>query len=71
MDENEASGAAPAVQDYYPDDAAHCYGGGAKNAAGYQLKTRWEEGSRTDTLTHFTPRAADDRHARIRLRWHR
>jgi len=32
--------AAPAVQDHYPDDVAHCYGCGRLNPDGLQLKSR-------------------------------
>jgi acyl-coenzyme A thioesterase PaaI-like protein len=42
-----------AVQDYYPDDFAHCYGCGRLNAHGLQLKTRWEG---EETVARFTPR---------------
>ncbi len=43
----------PAVQDYYPDDFAHCYGCGRLNSHGLQLKTRWEG---NETVARFTPR---------------
>jgi acyl-coenzyme A thioesterase PaaI-like protein len=43
----------PAVQDFYPEDFAHCHGCGRLNPHGLQIKTRWEgEG----TVTRFTPR---------------
>lgn len=42
-----------AIQDYYPDDFAHCYGCGRLNAHGFQLKTRWEG---EETVARFTPR---------------
>jgi len=42
-----------AVQDFYPDDFAHCYGCGRLNAHGLQLKTRWEG---EETVARFTPR---------------
>ena len=51
------AGVAPAVQDHYPDDAAHCYGCGARNPQGHQLKTRWAGESRTETVTRFVPGA--------------
>lgn len=51
------AGVAPAVQDHYPEDAAHCYGCGARNPLGHQLKTRWAGESRTETVTRFTPGA--------------
>jgi acyl-coenzyme A thioesterase PaaI-like protein len=31
-----------AVQDFYPDDFAHCYGCGRLNPRGLQIKSRWE-----------------------------
>lgn len=41
-----------AVQDFYPDEFAWCYGCGRLNPAGWHLKTFWEgEG----TVTRFTP----------------
>jgi acyl-coenzyme A thioesterase PaaI-like protein len=42
-----------AVQDFYPDDLAWCYGCGRLNQDGYQLKTVWEG---DETVTRFTPR---------------
>lgn len=42
-----------AVQDFYPDDFAWCYGCGRLNQDGYQLKTVWEG---DETVTRFTPR---------------
>jgi acyl-coenzyme A thioesterase PaaI-like protein len=41
-----------AVQDYYPDDFAHCFGCGRLNSHGHQIKTRWEG---EETVTRFTP----------------
>jgi acyl-coenzyme A thioesterase PaaI-like protein len=43
---------APAVQDFYPEDFAHCYGCGRLNAHGLQLKTRWDG---DDTVARFQP----------------
>ncbi len=43
------------VQDYYPEDAAHCYGCGRLNPAGYQLKTASNGG---ESVTRFTPKPA-------------
>jgi acyl-coenzyme A thioesterase PaaI-like protein len=43
----------PAVQDFYPDDVAHCYGCGRLNADGHQLKTVWEG---EETVSRFMPR---------------
>ncbi|HEX9887105.1 MAG TPA: PaaI family thioesterase [Longimicrobiales bacterium] len=42
-----------AVQDFYPEDAAHCYGCGHLNEAGLQLKTVWEG---DETVSRYTPR---------------
>jgi acyl-coenzyme A thioesterase PaaI-like protein len=41
-----------AVQDFYPDDFAHCFGCGRLNAHGHQIKTRWEG---EETVTCFRP----------------
>ena len=41
-----------AIQDYYPDDVAHCYGCGKLNEYGHQIKTFWEG---DETVTRFTP----------------
>jgi len=43
-----------AIQDYYPDDFAHCYGCGRLNPHGLQLMTRWDG---DETVARFTPRA--------------
>ena len=42
-----------AVQDYYPDDIAVCYGCGKLNEHGYQLKSYWEG---KETVCRFQPR---------------
>ncbi len=42
-----------AVQDFYADDLAWCYGCGRLNPDGYHLKTVWEG---DETVTRFTPR---------------
>jgi acyl-coenzyme A thioesterase PaaI-like protein len=42
-----------AVQDFYPDDFAHCYGCGRLNPHGLQLKTRWDG---DEAVARFTPR---------------
>lgn len=44
--------ASPAVQDFYPEDFAHCHGCGRLNPHGLQVKTRWEG---EETVTRFTP----------------
>ncbi|MBK6401578.1 MAG: PaaI family thioesterase [Rhodocyclaceae bacterium] len=47
-----------AFQDYYPENVAHCYGCGALNARGHQIKTYWDtEGGGHETVTRFTPEA--------------
>ena len=43
----------PAVQDFYPEDVAHCYGCGRLNVHGHQLKTVWEG---EETVSRFTPK---------------
>ena len=43
----------PAIQDFYPDDFAHCYGCGRLNPKGLKLKTRWDG---DETVAHFLPR---------------
>ena len=42
-----------AVQDYYPEDVAHCFGCGRLNELGHQLKTVWEG---DETVSRFTPK---------------
>jgi acyl-coenzyme A thioesterase PaaI-like protein len=46
----------PAIQDFYPDDFAHCYGCGRLNSQGLHLKTRWDG---AETVARFTPRPQD------------
>lgn len=41
-----------AIQDFYSDPFAQCYGCGKNNKHGHQIKTRWEGDK---TLTLFTP----------------
>jgi acyl-coenzyme A thioesterase PaaI-like protein len=45
-----------AVQDFYPDDFAHCFGCGRLNPAGHHLRTLAE---RDDTVSRFTPSTHD------------
>ncbi len=45
---------APAIQDFYPDDYAHCYGCGRLNSMGLHVRTQWE-GDRT--VARFRPRS--------------
>ena len=49
----------PAIQDFYPDDAARCYGCGRLNEAGHRLRTRWEG---EETVSRFTP---EDHHTAL------
>ena len=44
----------PAVQDYYPEDVAHCFGCGRLNEDGHQLKTAWEG---DETVSRFRPKS--------------
>ncbi len=44
---------ANAVQDFYPDDFAHCYGCGRLNRDGLHVQTRWDG---EETVACFTPR---------------
>ena len=41
-----------ALQDYYPENFAHCYGCGRLNEHGHQIKTYWDG---DETVTHYTP----------------
>jgi acyl-coenzyme A thioesterase PaaI-like protein len=41
------------IQDYYPDDVAHCYGCGRLNKHGHQIKSFWDG---DETVSHFTPK---------------
>lgn len=41
-----------AVQDFYPEDVAHCYGCGRLNLEGHRLKTVWDG---DETVSRFTP----------------
>lgn len=43
----------PAVQDFYPDGFAWCYGCGRLNEQGLHFKTRWDG---DETITVYTPR---------------
>ena len=43
-----------AVQDFYPDDFAHCYGCGRLNRDGLHVRTMWRG---EETVARFTPRA--------------
>lgn len=41
------------IQDYYPDDVAHCYGCGRLNKHGHQIKSYWDG---EETVTKFLPK---------------
>ena len=41
-----------AFQDYYPDNVAHCYGCGAQNTHGHQIKTYWDG---AESVTRYQP----------------
>ncbi len=41
------------IQDFYPDDVAHCYGCGRLNEHGYQIKSFWEG---DETVSHYMPK---------------
>lgn len=41
-----------AVQDYYPDSFAHCYGCGRLNEHGHHVRTEWDG---DETVSIFTP----------------
>ena len=41
-----------ALQDFYPDDYAWCYGCGRLNTHGLHVRTVWDG---DDTVSHFTP----------------
>ena len=42
-----------AIQDFYPDEFATCYGCGRLNAHGLHVRSSWDG---EDTVAHFTPR---------------
>jgi acyl-coenzyme A thioesterase PaaI-like protein len=42
-----------AIQDYYPDELAHCYGCGRLNEHGHQLKSYWKG---DETVARFVPK---------------
>ncbi len=41
------------IQDYYPEDVAHCYGCGRLNEHGHHIKSYWDG---DETVAHFTPK---------------
>ncbi len=42
-----------AIQDYYPDDVAHCFGCGKLNEHGHHIKSYWDNG---ETVARYTPK---------------
>ncbi len=42
-----------AIQDYYPEEFAHCFGCGPNNKNGWQIKSYWEG---EESVCHFTPK---------------
>jgi acyl-coenzyme A thioesterase PaaI-like protein len=44
---------APAFQDFYPENVAHCYGCGRLNELGLRIRTQWEG---EESVTRFQPR---------------
>jgi len=42
-----------AIQDFYPDDVAHCYGCGRLNEHGHQIKSYWDG---DETVAKFFPK---------------
>jgi acyl-coenzyme A thioesterase PaaI-like protein len=44
----------PAIQDFYPDDLAHCYGCGRLNQHGLHVRSCWDG---EETVAVLTPRA--------------
>jgi acyl-coenzyme A thioesterase PaaI-like protein len=46
-------GTGKALQDFYPEDFAHCYGCGRRNAHGLHVRTFWDG---EETVARFTPR---------------
>ena len=52
MSATPSSSLSPAVQDYYPEDFAYCYGCGRLNVHGHRIKTRWDG---EETVARFTP----------------
>jgi acyl-coenzyme A thioesterase PaaI-like protein len=47
----------PAVQDFYPDELAHCYGCGRLNEYGLHIQSRWIDPPGGKTIATITPRA--------------
>jgi len=42
-----------AIQDFYPDEFAHCYGCGRLNTEGLHIKSYWEDGG---CVCHYKPK---------------
>jgi acyl-coenzyme A thioesterase PaaI-like protein len=47
----------PAVQDYYPDELAHCYGCGRLNEYGLHIQSRWMDAPGGKTIAKVAPRS--------------
>ena len=45
---------AKAIQDYYPEEFAHCYGCGPRNTDGMQIKSYWDG---EESICRFTPKS--------------
>lgn len=43
------------IQDFYPDQWAHCYGCGRLNAHGLHVQSRWLDEAAGTTISRFTP----------------
>jgi len=41
------------IQEFYPDDVAHCYGCGRLNEHGHKIKSYWQG---DETVSNFTPK---------------
>ena len=50
----QPDGMGPAIQDFYEENSAWCYGCGRLNEDGHHFRTRWDG---SETLTLYTPRA--------------
>ncbi|MGA3173957.1 MAG: PaaI family thioesterase [Syntrophorhabdales bacterium] len=42
-----------AIQEYYPDEVAHCFGCGRLNKEGWQIKSYWDG---EESVCHFKPK---------------
>jgi acyl-coenzyme A thioesterase PaaI-like protein len=46
----------PAVQDYYPEEYAYCYGCGRLNLDGLHVQSRWLDEAQGKSIARFVPR---------------